>query len=205
MAQKKNTASSFLDKFYHNPVAVVSFELFLSIGVIIFFALFAIHPTLVTMSDLIKEIEDKEKLDTQMAQKVASLASAQAQYLIIEDRAGLLDEALPTGPKMTYSLKVIEKAASDNSVLISTVSVLEIPAQPDPSKTVSELEVKKVPIQVGVEASYVNIRAFVEQLKASRRSFNIDRITFTTQESRGDKSLKASILLSAPYFGNKEK
>jgi hypothetical protein len=48
-----------LNAFYQKPVAKVSLELFLSVGTIIFFAMFAIRPTLLTMSDLVKEIEDK--------------------------------------------------------------------------------------------------------------------------------------------------
>ena len=52
--------------FYHRPVAQVSLELFLSVATVVFFAVFAIRPTLVTMSNLIKELEDKRQLDQQL-------------------------------------------------------------------------------------------------------------------------------------------
>jgi hypothetical protein len=64
---------SALNDFYHKPVAMVSLELFLSIGAVVFFAIFAVRPTLLTMADLIKEIEDKRALDQQLQQKIASL------------------------------------------------------------------------------------------------------------------------------------
>jgi len=90
MAQDKQQLIRILDRFYHNPVAMVSFELFLSIAAILFFAVFAIRPTLLTMSDLIKEIEDKRKLDSQMEQKVAALSSAQESFLAVQDRIAVL-------------------------------------------------------------------------------------------------------------------
>ena len=66
---RKKQLASLLEQFYHNPVAKVSLELFLTIGLVVFLALFAIKPTLLTMSDLVKEIEDKRELETQLSKK----------------------------------------------------------------------------------------------------------------------------------------
>jgi Tfp pilus assembly protein PilO len=203
MPDTRSQITSFLDKFYHNPVAIVSFELFLSIGAILFFALFAIRPTLITMSNLIKEIDDKRALDTQLAQKVAALSTAQSAYLQLQDRLYVLYEALPTGVDIAYALKVIEKAASDQGLTISSMTVLDIPAEVPLDTPINRLERKSLPIQMSVTGSYESIRGFAEQLRDSRRSFVIERITFTAENVRGLRILEASILLGAPYFGEK--
>lgn len=209
MATKKNTRqeqlSNILDNFYHNPIAVVSFELFLSISVVIFFAVFAIRPTLLTMADLTKEIEDKRKLDTQMAQKVAALGTAQAQYLNIESRVFVLDEVLPRGGDIVNTLKIIEKIASDNDLIITNMTLLELPIDPPDETPLTELERQSMPIQMTMVGSYSSIRSFVEGLRNSRRSFVMERITFSTEDNRGQKSLEATLLVSAPYFGEKKK
>ena len=193
-----------LDSFYHNPIAVVSFELFLSVSVVIFFAVFAIRPTLLTMSDLVKEIEDKRKLDTQMAQKVAALTAAQAQFLNIQDRAYILGESLPLGGEVTTTLKILEKVASEQNLVINSMTLLEIPEDPLLDTPLAQLERKALPIQVNVAGEYSSIRGFGEELRNSRRSFIMERITFATEDNRGQKSLEASLLVSAPYFGEKE-
>lgn len=201
---RQEQISKILDNFYHNPVAVVSFELFLSIAVVIFFAIFAIRPTLLTMSELVKEIEDKRKLDTQMAQKVAALGTAQAQYLNIQDRVSVLDEALPRGADVVTTLKIIERIASEEDLAITNMTVLDVPEDPAEDKTFEDLERQAMPIQMSVVGSYTSIRGFVEGLRNARRSFITERITFATEDTRGQKSLEATILVSAPYFGEKQ-
>jgi Tfp pilus assembly protein PilO len=203
MAQNKQL-TELLDRFYHNPVAIVSFELFLSIATILFFAIFAIRPTLITMSDLIKEIGDKRKLDTQMSQKVAALSAAQNTFNQVRDRTGVLDEALPRGMDLAYALKIIEKIASDQNLTITNLTVLAIPPEPPENVPVSQLTRQAMPVQVAVAGSYEGIREFAEQLRNSRRSFVIERISFATEDSRGQRTLEATILIGVPYFGEEQ-
>ncbi|MFH2118516.1 MAG: type 4a pilus biogenesis protein PilO [Candidatus Paceibacterota bacterium] len=202
---KNNQLAALLDKFYYNPVAVVSFELFLSIGAIIFFAVFAIRPTLATMSNLIKEIEDKRKLDTQFSQKVSALNLAQKNFSSLQDQLYVLDEAIPRGVEMSHTLKIVEKAASDQNLVITNLTILKIPQDPPSDAQIGELEKQSMPIQLTVSGSYESIRDFTNQLQDSRRSFTIDRLVFTTKDIRGQRSLEAVLMLGAPYFGIKTK
>jgi len=207
MAETKQTSqqlTSLLDRFYHNPVAMVSFELFLSIAAIIFFAVFAIRPTLLTMSNLIKEIEDKRQLETQLIQKTAALATAQVNFLAVQDRISLLDQAIPEGAFLGYTLKVIEKTASDYGLTITNMTVLEIPREVSLEVPFAELDRRFMPIQVSLVGNYEGIRSFAEELRNSRRSFVTERINFSTQDSRGQKILEATMLISAPYYGLQE-
>lgn len=201
---KNNQLTTLLDRFYHNPVALVSFELFLSVAVIVFFAVFAIRPTLLTMSDLIKEIEDKRKLAVQLTQKSAALTAAQSNFSAVAERTAVLDEALPRGVDLVYVLKVLEKIASDQQLTITTMTVLSIPPDPPVSVSITQLERQTMSIQLVVTGSYESIRTFAEELRNSRRSFVIERITFSTEDARGQKTLEATLLIGVPYFGIKE-
>lgn len=201
MARTTPQLSTLLERFYRNPVALVSFELFLSIGAILFLTIFAIRPTLLTMSDLVKQIEEKRRLQTQLTQKVAALNAAQESYNSLQGRLEVLEEAIPRGANLTYTLKVIEKLASDQGLVISNMTVLQVPQDPPATTPLTELERLPMPIQLSVIGQYANIREFAEQLRNSRRSFVIERITFSTQDARGQKTLEATVLLNAPYFG----
>lgn len=200
--KKQRDLMTALQQFYHQPVARVSIELFLSIGMILFFAVFAIRPTVLTMSDLLKEIEDKKQLDQQLSKKIAALSTAQSVYLELKDQLYVLDQALPNSPQLVSSLKVIEKAASELDLIITGMSVNEIPEE----KTVQNIELEKmervdVPVTIALSGSYPTIRQFVERLKNYRRSFVISNLTFNTQQTRGNKELEARITVSMPYFG----
>lgn len=204
IAPNRQQLNGILDRFYRNPVAVVSFELVLSILAVVFFAIFAIRPTLVTMSDLIKEINDKRQLDLQMAQKIAALSNAQTNFLGMQDRTAVLDEAIPHGAQVAKTLKIVEKIASDRNLIITSLTTLEIPQDPPIGAPLDQLERRSILIQLIVTGDYQSIREFAEELRQSRRSLVIERITFVTEDIRGQKSLEASFLIGAPYFGEKQ-
>lgn len=198
--QRKDLSFS-LDQFYSKPIAVVSFELLLSIGLVIFLGVFAIKPTLTTMSDLIKEIEDKTELRDQLDKKIAALATAQTEYIALENRLPVLDEAIPSQPGLIKSLKIIEKLAGESNVVIESISASTIPDEAPADVSAASLVRVPLPISVTVTGDYVSIRAFVEALRNVRRSYVVDTVAFTIEENRGQRKLRASISLNLPYFG----
>lgn len=199
--KKKRQISTSLNHFYQNPVARVSLELVLTILLILFLAIFAIKPTITTMSDLIKEIEEKEKLEQQLTQKIASLQTAQNQYLIFEPLLPFLDEAIPTNPEIIKSAKIIEKIAADNQVIIKNLSISELPGNAPDGTYFSQTSKQNMTVSLSITGDYVSIRNFVETMRNSRKSFIVDSIVFSLEEDKGDKKLSANITVKVPYFG----
>jgi hypothetical protein len=200
-SQKQKEITSALNQFYQRPVALVSLELLLSIGLVLFLGIFAIQPTLMTMSDLIKEREDKIKLSEQLEKKTAALQTAQIVYTQIQSQLPYLDEAIPQQPELVKSLKILEKLATENNVIVSNISVPEIPDEK--AAIDSKVPVARVdlPVSVSISGDYLAIRAYVEALQNSRRSFVIDTVGFALQENRGQKKLSANITVAVPYLG----
>jgi Tfp pilus assembly protein PilO len=201
MELNRRELTKALNDFYAKPVARVSLELFLSVATVLFFAVFAIRPTLLTMSDLIKEIEDKRKLDQQLSQKVAALSSAQAEYLRVEEQLGVLDQALPDDPYLMGALKTLEKIASERNIAINFMTVNEVPDKQLTPLPPSQSKRQQLTVAVTLTGDYLSIRQFIEDLKNTRRTFIIDTVIFSISEEQGAKSLKATITLGVPYFG----
>lgn len=204
MPTQREKITKTLNDFYQRPVARVSLELFLSVGAIIFFAIFAIRPTLVTMSDLVKEIEDKQDLDEKLTQKIASLSTAQTSYLEVQDRLYLLVQTLPSTPDLVHSIKVIEKIAVDQGVLIDSMSLTEVPKEISPDVPFSKLKKNAFSLSMTLSGDYEHIRDFIQALISYRRMFITDTIIFSTSDERGQKKLRANISLSIPYFGDQK-
>lgn len=187
--------------FYKNPVARVSMELVFSILAVIFFAIFAIKPTLLTMSELVKEIDDKRALDNQLAQKIASLNTAQAQYQKFSSQFYLLDQAIPKTALLVDSLKIVEKLASTNNLVIQGITISSVPeelieANADKSKR------ETLTFNVDVAGDYLNIRQFADDIIDSRRMMIIDQVNFSLGNSRYQKSLTAIVRINLPYYKN---
>lgn len=199
--KKQRQLSQTLLNFYNQPVARVSLELFLTIGTVLFFALFAIRPTLLTMSDLIKELEEKRQLDTQLSEKIASLSSAQAQYLQLEPRLGVLDEAIPLQPQFYETLVMVEKSASDNNIVIMSMTLQTIPPEAPSTQPLTLQKKQFLSFSVTVEGSYEEIKDFVNQLQSWRRLFTVENIIFTVREERSQRKLEANMTIYAYYYG----
>ncbi|MGD9129329.1 MAG: type 4a pilus biogenesis protein PilO [Candidatus Woesebacteria bacterium] len=201
MLKKRRQLRQTLNQFYEKPVAKVSINVFLTLGAILFFAFFAIKPTLVTMSDLVKEIEDKKALSKKMDSKITALASAQVAYQNVENRLAVVDQAIPSSPNLVEALKIIEKIASDKQLVISNLTVEEIPEQPKKELDFSKLKRLNLEIKVTLLGDYLAIKEFIEELQNSRRNMIIDRVAFSVDTDRGSKVLSASVLLSSSYYG----
>lgn len=199
---KQKHLSASLKDFYSKPVAVVSMELILSIILVIVLGVFAIQPTLVTMSELIKEIDDKKDLNGKLATKISQLQSAQNEYYRVENSLYLIDEAIPSQPELIKVLKIVELLATENNVLINSVGVPNIPDEKISQLSFAEISQQPLAISVSVAGDYVDIRAYIEALRKSRRIFEVATVTFNVSENRGDQTLQASISLNAPYFGS---
>lgn len=193
-----------LAKFYRQPVAKVSTELFVSLAVVAFFAVFAIRPTLITIGELISEIEAKEELAERLQSKVVALTTAQEAYQRFLPRIDLLNEAIPTQPRFVNTLKIIEKIASENNIIIQSASVTRIPDEEMlldiDHKTVDQTDFV---IELAVMGDYPSIRDFVGELQNIRRSFIVDEMSFMVSEQTMQENLKADLVVKVPYFGIK--
>lgn len=190
-----------LNTFYEKPIAKTSLELFFTIGLVMFLAFFAIQPTLVTMSDLIKEIEEKQALNENFSKKLAALASAQVEYASIQNQIPVLDQAIPLQVDVTENLKIIEKIATDSQIVIASLAVLEVPEVAATETDFSKLERKSLAIQLNATGDYAALRLFVENLLNNRRVFVTDSIAISINERNNNKTLQATISISIPYYG----
>lgn len=204
--KKQRQLTLAMQAFYENPVARVSLELFLTVVAILFFAIFAIKPTLLTMADLVKEIEDKKELDQKLSQKMAALSSAQLEYQIVENKIELIEQAMPSSLDVINLLKIIEKICSEELVVINSLSLQTIPSQEKninqdyQSPDFSKLEKSSLPIRMNVTGSYQGIRNVVEKLRNNRKLILVDSIAFSVFDNRGEKTLQANLALSVPYY-----
>jgi len=203
ISQERRKLLTSLSDFYLHPVAQVSIELFLSIGAVLFFAVFAIRPTLLTMSDLIKEIDDKKALDKSLGQKIAALSSAQAEYLQFQPQLPELDQAIPTNTDLIQTLKIVEKVASEQKVTINSLTISDVPKDIPANTDFTRLQRQNLTFAVSLSGEFPAIRGFVDGLLQSRRSFVIDKITFTINDVRGLRRLDATVTVTAPYYGLK--
>jgi Tfp pilus assembly protein PilO len=123
-------------------------------------------------------------------------------YTKVEPRLELLTEAVPPQPQLVRTIKIIEKLATENNIVISGLSSKDIPQEVQ-SSALTPVR-KNLPLVITVTGDYPSIRAFATALLKSRRTFIIDTISFAITENRSERSLSTTITINAPYYGGEQ-
>lgn len=115
-------------KYYQNLSPLFSSSRFqgyamvvMSLFTIAFFGIFAIKPTLKTITVLNRQIVDKNNLNSQLDQKINNLILAQEQYQKIQNDLSLIYSLMPADPQFPLLFRKLELLAAENNTTISDV------------------------------------------------------------------------------------
>jgi len=109
--------------FYQKPIAQTSTTLILTLATAAFFGFAAIKPTLTTVSQLMREIDDKQEVETKLKQKINALTAVQEEYLAYQRKLGLLDQAIPPSQNLKVLLLQIEYLTWVNQTPMTSLRV----------------------------------------------------------------------------------
>lgn len=167
----------------------------LTLVTVSFFGLFAISPTLSTISNLKKQYEDNKLIYEALNKKLSNLALLDIQYGSIQPDLPVIYNAIPETTRIPQLTRQLESIAEENGVSLISLDFGTIEIFPN---------VKRDPIYsftfvINIEGSQGNVINFLTDLIAFDRIVGIDRIaTGTNKENR----YKAEITGRA-YFSNR--
>jgi Tfp pilus assembly protein PilO len=161
-------------KFYQKPIAKVSTALLLTIFTTVFFAVFAIKPTLVTVAELLKTIKDQEIVLEKLKNKAAALATAQSEFAAQAPRIDRLKEALPEDKNVQQISLMMEATGADHQLAYDTFTVAEF--EYDPDKSYQDIET--LPVSLSLAAGYPSLKPFLTDILRLPRFITAESIAF---------------------------
>jgi Tfp pilus assembly protein PilO len=166
----------------------------LTLFTIAFFVTFAIKPTLITISGLIKELEVKKQLTATLDRKIASIFTAQTVYAEAASQLPLLDEALPQTPALAVFSGQVEGLVDLRQVKLKSFSFEQFNLF---GESVSEKGgqggVVSYPFTIGVTGPYSSLYGFLGDLETLRRVVNMDSFGFSQTQTETGSTLTLSI------------
>lgn len=174
-----------LNRFYEKPVTRISAALILSLISIAFFALAAIRPTLQTMAQLLKQIDEKKVLDTQLTQKINALTLAQSNLQKEEPLFPALAVAIPPTADFTTLMTVIEKVASEHQVIFNSAQIQKVPLEEkigSVSIQATKTSLVSYPLTLSFSGGYQNLSDTMRELQSLKRIIVIDRFDISNQK-----------------------
>lgn len=139
------------------------------------FAVFAISPTLGTIVDLRKQINDNQFVNAQLEQKISSLAMLQESYTRLTPQLPAVYAAIPTTPEIAIFLGQLQTLASLSNVSLNSVQTLPVDFTPisDP------LHYTAYAFSVDIVGTYDSTQLYLKNLVSFNRLVSIDALTYT--------------------------
>ncbi len=147
---------------------ITAFVLLATLAIIFFLVLPVYNKFRVHSADLVRAqkeyqyLEDDyknfEELDTKLSQNADALAK--------------LDAALPTNPLVPELLAYLQQAASQNGLILSSVSVS------DPKETVQP-GITYTAVKITASGSYESLKTFLSSVYKNSRMIDVDSISFS--------------------------
>jgi len=181
---------TFLGRYQDRQDLRMFLEILLSLATISLFSLLALRPTLITIAELIKEIEGKKETVAVMEAKIENLSQAQAIYDQEINTIRLLETSIPKNPAPDGYIRQVEGLAYKDSVIVLAMSTAEITLV---GKDVKEVEQTldgrvigaggEVTFSARVAADYRELFSFLSDMDKMRRPMNIDSLALNISKT----------------------
>ena len=184
-----------LGRFHQTKKTRVYTGIILSLLTVTFFVIFAIKPTLTTITQLVKQTKDQKLVVSELEKKIVSLSQAQNEYLAVESDLYLVDQALPQEPEAPLLIKQLETLAYQSGVNISRLRLSEVNLKKtDTPKT----EKQSLSFNFTAFGNYANLKNFLSSLSSLRRIIIVESFSF--QKSTGEKAGLSLNLMAKAWF-----
>ncbi len=168
------------------------FAVILTLGASIFFALFAISPTLSTIARLQKEVSDTKLVDQALSQKINNLSLLSQAYNEIETDISYVIDAVPKNAEAPTLIAQIQSVAQNSEVIISNLAISPIDLTTEESTMSSFFT-----FEFGAQGDYENLDKFLSGITNMQRLISIE--SFSINKDPKTQVLDLTIKGSAFY------
>ncbi len=156
----------------------------LTIIAVIILAIFAINPTLSTIANLQKQLDDAKFVTTKLQEKINDLSVLQTKYNSIQPDLPTIYEAIPQSaqaPKLTGQIQAI---AQDSNLSLVNVQVNQITKSPGNFYFYA--------FTLTATGSYDNVVLFLQKIVSMQRITDINSVDIASN-TKDDNSLKINL------------
>lgn len=190
-------------------------EILLSLATICIFAIFALKPTLITIAELMKEVDSKKATLSTMDQKIQDISNAQSLYDNQVNKIKLLEVAIPENPQPEVLVRQVEGLTVRHQTTLSTLGLGkaiilgEEITQPPQTETNEPLpgRASELSFSIGINADITQYSAlfnFLSDLEKLRRPAKIDSLNLNSVKGKEENYLNLTVLGRLPYLKEKK-
>jgi len=157
----------------------------LTLFTVSFFGIFAVNPTLSTVSNLKRQYDDNSAVEKALNTKIKALNALNTEYEEITPLLKLIYSAIPTSPEIPPLTRKIEKMAQNNNLNVLRFSVGQIEIFPADKKNAPLFSFS---FNLSVEGNQDDITNFMSDIINFDRAVSITAISNEVSESKNQSS-----------------
>jgi Tfp pilus assembly protein PilO len=172
--------------------------LILTLLTLSFFGIFAIGPTLSTISKLQKELEDNRLVENKLKQKINNLSVLQQKYADLQGSLQDVYDTVPKTPEVAVFIGQIEKLTQDNNVNITNLQTFQVEAVSKGNNVLKRYS--SFNFNLSIEGDYENISSFLDQLTNMQRIVSLDTLSINNIYDRQKGAILRLSIKGTAYF-----
>ncbi len=175
-------SNSFLNTEKNKQKAIAYMYVILSLFTLSVFGVFAIGPTLTTISELNRQFEENSSVLKALEQKNTNLQLLNGQYSKILPELTLIDNAIPLTPRVAELTRQVEILATRNNLTVAKLDIglMELYPAKNENKPIFSYS-----FSTTVNGSEKDINKFVSDIINMERIIGIERLTTGKQLREG--------------------
>ena len=153
------------------------------------FGFFAINPTLATIADLQKQLDDSKFVDSQLSKKISALTSLQGKYNQMQSDVPVVLNAIPTSAYITNFVAQVQTIGDNNNMQIINIQTypVDISSLIAPITTYSSFA-----FTLDALGNPTDISHFLTGMSSFNRLVTLDNISLN-QTLQGSTSLRLNL------------
>lgn len=140
-----------------------------------FFGLFAINPTISTITELNKQLEDSRFVDQKLGQKISSLTVLQQKYTNLQPDLPIILNAIPKDSEVPLFAAQIQSVANNSNITIDSFQTFEVEINKNPNPR----QYSSFTFALTAEGTYNDLSNFLSNLSNMQRVAGIDTLSLT--------------------------
>lgn len=161
---------------FEKPKVAAYTMLVLSFFTMAIFGIFAIRPTLATIVQLKKHIDDQKVVDSRMDDKITKLRKAEIEYKNVQPALEAIFEALPTRPQSAALLGKLNSTLVANNIDVTILQISSIELSTNTASSSAMVTTTPLGFSLTGRASYNDLLAFIDLLYRMDRIITIDSV-----------------------------
>lgn len=171
-------------------------EISATFTLIVVFLIFAVFPTITTISKLLGDIKTKQATIVQMDTKINNILKAQDAYANVQEKYDLIESSFPSSPNYYKGASSLASSFANNSIKLTNLS-FDIENNDNSDQKTKD---KTYIVDINGSGQYSDILKMVKQFLNNRRLVDLNKIQISKSNNSNNAGLSVSLISDLHYL-----